>query len=117
MKKFLAAIGLAVVGAVLYFGVYNAIPPSAEISVVRDASGACRFHIDPNFVVRSVYRVSVADATGVIAERKQPVAGPQDFVIGATLAAGTTLTVHCDLQYNRTFSANLSTQTSSLVVP
>jgi hypothetical protein len=117
LKVVFAATALLLAGWIAYIIAFNSIPPSATITVNRDSNGACRFHIRPNFVVNSVYRVAVVTTTGVVAERKKPVSGAQDFVVDADLASGTQVTVHYDLQYDRGWAACITTQTASFVVP
>lgn len=95
------ALGLPVAGLVGYVVAFVTVPPSFSAEARQEPSGDPRIYIEPNFVVRSIYKVEVTGATGLLAERPQPQAGHQTIVVPGPLRPGTAVTVTCDLQYDR----------------
>lgn len=115
---FWASIILVVVLApVAWVAVFLLTPPSAKVHIEKEADGTYALHVDPNFVVNSVYRVTVRTPSGLIAECgdahtcAKPLTIPKQFV-----PSGTDLTVECDLQYDHP-APSLVTTTTSLKMP
>ena len=93
------------------------VPPAAHIKVTRVVGNGFIFHITPNFVVNSVYRIEINGPDGMIAERRHPASGPQVVVVESGLESGMSVTVEYDLQFDRIFAPSISTSETVLVLP
>jgi len=92
---------LVVVGLAAYLVPFYTVAPSFSVQVTKQSSGDYRVEIDPNFVVRSVYSLTVSGPGGVLAQRDEPRAGGQHLNFSSNLPPGTVITIECSLQYDR----------------
>lgn len=116
MKIILALIGVAIAAYVALQIAYYTVEPSFRVTATRLPSGAYRFKISPNFVVRSVNSVSIVGPNGMVAERRnQPVRGNQELLVSTGLVPRDSVTVECQLQYDRIMPCG-TTKSKSLVL-
>ena len=67
----------------------------------RQADGAYRVHLSPNFIVSSVDRVTIAGPKGLVADQTNPLAGSQTVLVPPGLTPGNTLSITCRLNHDR----------------
>ncbi|MEM7681528.1 MAG: hypothetical protein AAF288_06205 [Planctomycetota bacterium] len=99
-----------------YFVAYFTVPPSFSATAQKQPDGDYRIDIDPNFVVFSVYTITASDATGVLAKREKRMDGPQHIIIPGATPTGTTVSVTCDLVYDRPMPS-ITTYTVEVQLP
>lgn len=119
MKILVAVVsGLLLLAAILAYPVaYNLVEPSFSVQADRLATGDHVLEIKPNFVVNSIYRITIASPAGTVAERDTPEQGTQTIEIPGSLPSGTTISVECQLQYDRLAGAAIRTARQSVVLP
>lgn len=100
MTAIITVVMTLLVGLLAYQIAFHIIDPAFSVNVQRLSDGDYRFEIKPNFVVNSVYRVTITGPTEQLAQRDKPQAGIQYLTIPGNLPSGTMVTVDCDLQYD-----------------
>lgn len=106
---------LALLAYAAYIIAWYTTDPSFDVVVTREASGAYRFDVSPNFVVNSVYHISIVGSNGSLAERQKSGSGAQTLIVPSGLSSNDTVTVECSLQYDRIVPST-TTKTKSLVI-
>jgi hypothetical protein len=109
-------IGIPVIAGVTYLIAFFTVPPSFSASAHKQPNGDYRIEVDPNFVVFSVYNVTVSDSAGVLAERDEPKEGPQHIIVPGPIPSGTNVSVTCMLVYDRPMPSG-TTRTVNVVLP
>lgn len=112
----IAVVVLLLVGLLAYAVAFCTIDPTFSVNVHQQASGDYRFEIDPNFVVRSVYSVTIAGPSGRLAQLVEPHAGVQHLTIPGNTPSGTAVTVDCELQYDR-IAPLITRETKVVILP
>ena len=80
---------------------YHTIPPSFDAQASRVSKNLVLLNIEPNFVVRRVYKTSVSHKSRVLFKESKVVDGGFVVNINEDIPVGANLTVECDLQYDR----------------
>lgn len=111
----IVAIAAVVACPIVYFIAFYTVAPTFSVESRRMSNGICQLQITPNFVVNSIYRVSVRDATGVVYSREEPVPGSQRILLPIAIRKGAVLVVECDLQFDR-IAPSITTVTQSVTV-
>jgi len=93
--------GLLILGCAAYWTAFYTVDPSFVATATRQADGAYRVHISPNFIVSSVDHVTIFGPKGMIADQSNRVAGSQTVLVPAGLTPGDTLSITCRLIYDR----------------
>lgn len=93
--------GLLILGCAAYWTAFYTVAPSFVATATRQADGAYRVHISPNFIVSSVDRVTIAGPKGVVADQSNELAGSQTVLVPAGFTPGDTLSITCRLNYDR----------------
>ena len=96
-----AVVAVTLIAIVIYLVAYFTVPPSFSATAHKLPSGDYQIDIDPNFVVFSVYTVTVTDSNGMLAERDEPREGLQHIILPGAKPSGATVSVTCMLVYDR----------------
>jgi hypothetical protein len=92
---------LLILGCVAYWIAFYTVAPSFVATATRQADGAYRVHISPNFIVGSVDRVTIVGPKGMVGDKTNPLAGSQTVLVPPGLTPGDTLSITCRLIYDR----------------
>jgi len=118
IKRAIGHVAALIMASFVVFTIaYYVIDPNFSAKASRNPDGSLRIDVKPNFIVRSVYEITVTDATGTIAQRFKPREGDQFIEVATPTAAGTTVTVTCMLQNDRGVAACITTAAKTLIVP
>ena len=101
------------VGAIL---LHNLSPPDFKVHQFDTSDDGVRITIKPNFVVNSIYQITVAQSDRTLLSRDTPKRGLQVFDLPDGLAAGDVLTVRCDLQYDQWMAPSITTIEKQIVL-
>ena len=93
--------GMLLLVCAAYWIAFYTVAPSFDVTATRQAEGAYRFDISPNFIVSTVGRVMISGPKGTVAERSNRVAGAQAVFVTAGLTPGDTVSISCELNYDR----------------
>jgi hypothetical protein len=100
--KVAVALGaLLIVGCATYWIAFYTVAPSFVATATRQADGAYRVHISPNFIVSSVDRVTIAGPRGMVADQTNRLAGSKTVLVPTGITPGDTLSITCRLNYDR----------------
>jgi hypothetical protein len=92
---------MAIVGFVGSIALFHLTPPDFTAKPVAAANGSWTLHVQPNFVVNSIRSIKVNVGKANVVTQQGVFKGIAIVDLPATVPAGATVNVECDLQYDR----------------
>lgn len=92
---------IAVVGFLGSIAVFHLTPPNFSAQPVAESDGTWTLHLQPNFVVNSIRSIQVDVGNVNVVYQEGVFKGTAIVELPATVPAGATVVVECDLAYDR----------------
>ena len=95
------AVTACVSPCVLSVVAFYVVAPSFGVAVSQSKQGPYSIRIEKNFVVNSIRSIRVIQDGTDLAMVRGVFVAPQTILLPSSIAPGTTVTVECELQYDR----------------
>ena len=100
MRILLIIVGCLLLGLVGYLTAFYTVSPNFDAKAVAKPGG-WMLQLDPNFVVNDIRSIRIQQGGADLLTRTGVLKGRQAIALPPTVLPGSTVTVECELQYDR----------------